>query len=349
MSDERILLAHGSGGQVSHRLINEVFMKSFDNPVLNRQDDAAVLEGSARLAFTTDSYVVKPVFFPGGDIGKLAVCGTVNDLAMSGAAPKYLSAAFIIEEGFFLDDLRRIVDSMVAAAREAGVTIVAGDTKVVEKGGADQVFITTAGIGLLEVGLTISGSNVMPGDKILLSGSLGDHGVAVMSKREGLAFRTEVKSDCAPLNHMTARILAGGAAVHAFRDPTRGGLASTLNEFATQSGVTITIDEAKILINEQVQGACEMLGLDPYQVANEGKLVAAIPADDADTALAAMRADDYGRDARIIGEVTKSSDGKSIMGQSARSKSVGRVLVKTAVGTTRILDMLVGEQLPRIC
>jgi hydrogenase expression/formation protein HypE len=334
MSDERILLAHGSGGKVSHRLITDLFMKAFANPALNKEDDAAVLEGAERLAFTTDSYVVKPIFFPGGDIGKLAVCGTVNDLAMSGADPKYLSAAFVIEEGFPLEALNKVVASMVKAAAEAGVAIVTGDTKVVERGGADQIFINTAGVGLLSSGVDVSASNLKPGDKVLLSGSIGDHGVAVMSKRENLSFRTAIESDCAPLNAMTAAILRSGAEVHAFRDPTRGGLASTLNEFATQSGVTVTIDETAVVIAEQVQGACEMLGLDPYQVANEGKMVAVVPAADADLALSAMRGDKYGAYAAIIGEVTAGPT---------------RVYIKTAVGTTRILDMLIGEQLPRIC
>lgn len=334
MSDDRILLAHGSGGKVSHRLIDDLFMKAFANPALNKEDDSAVLEGASRLAFTTDSYVVKPIFFPGGNIGKLAVCGTVNDLAMSGARPKYLSAAFVIEEGFPLSDLKTVVESMVKAAAEAGVDIVTGDTKVVERGGADQIFINTAGIGVLADGVNVSASNLKPGDKVLISGSIGDHGVAVMSKRENLSFKTAIESDCAPLNAMTAAILNSGAEVHAFRDPTRGGLASTLNEFAAQSGVCVTIDEAKVVVAEQVQGACEMLGLDPYQVANEGKMVAIVSAADADKALAAMRGDKYGKDAAIIGEVTA--------GQP-------RVYIKTAVGTTRILDMLIGEQLPRIC
>ncbi len=334
MSDDRILLAHGSGGKVSHRLISELFMKSFANPALNKEDDAAVLEGAARFAFTTDSYVVKPVFFPGGDIGKLAVCGTVNDLAMSGARPTHLSAAFVIEEGFPLDDLKTIVDSMAKAATEAGVDIVTGDTKVVERGGADQIFINTAGVGSLNEGVDISSSNLKPGDKVLLSGSIGDHGVAVMSKRENLSFRTAIESDCAPLSAMVAKILNTGAEVHAFRDPTRGGLAGTLNEFAERSGVSITIDENLVVIADQVRGACEMLGLDPYQVANEGKMVAVVPAADADKVLAAMRDDKYGRDAAVIGEVNAGN---------------ARVQVKTAVGTTRILDMLIGEQLPRIC
>jgi hydrogenase expression/formation protein HypE len=332
--DDRILLAHGSGGKVSHRLIDELFMKAFTDPVLNRQDDAAVVPGGARLAFTTDSYVVKPIFFPGGDIGKLAVCGTVNDLAMSGAEPKYISAAFIIEEGLPFADLRRIVESMAAAADEAGVAIVTGDTKVVERGGADQIFINTAGIGIVTEGLEISASNIEPGDAVILSGTIGDHGVAIMSTREGLSFKTEIKSDCAPLNGLVAALIDSGAGVKALRDPTRGGLAGTLNEFAAQSDVTIRIDETKVPVAPQVNGACEMLGLDPYQVANEGKLVAVVAAADADKALQALRSVGYGRDAAIIGQA------------EAGAK---RVFVSTVIGTTRILDMLVGEQLPRIC
>lgn len=337
MADDKVLLAHGSGGKVSHRLIDEVFMKVFTDPILNRQDDAAVVPGGERLAFTTDSYVVKPIFFPGGDIGKLAVCGTVNDLSMSGAVPKYISAAFVIEEGFSLEELYKVVESMAAAADEAGVAIVTGDTKVVEHGGADQLFINTAGVGIMRPDTDISAANLRQGDTVIISGSIGDHGVAVMSTREGLSFRTAVESDCAPLNGLIAAVIDSGADVHALRDPTRGGLASTLNEFAVQSGVLVAIDEPSVLVAEQVLGACEMLGLDPYQVANEGKVVAAVAAVDADKTVAAMRMSPYGREARIIGTVAEASDGRP------------RVTVKTTVGTTRILDMLVGEQLPRIC
>ncbi len=337
MADDRVLLAHGSGGKVSHRLIDEVFMKVFTDPVLNRQDDAAVVPGGEQLAFTTDSYVVKPIFFPGGDIGKLAVCGTVNDLSMSGAVPKYISAAFVIEEGFAFAELYRVVESMAAAADEAGVAIVTGDTKVVERGSADQIFINTAGVGIMRPGADIAAANLRPGDAVIISGSIGDHGVAVMSTREGLSFRTAIESDCAPLNGLIAAVIDSGADVHALRDPTRGGLASTLNEFAAQSGVVVAIDETQVLVADQVAGACEMLGLDPYQVANEGKVVAVVAAADADKAVAAMRTSPYGREARIIGIVAEAPDGKP------------RVTLKTTVGTTRILDMLVGEQLPRIC
>lgn len=336
MAEDKVLLAHGSGGKVAHRLIDDIFMKVFTDSILNRQDDAAVVPGGERIAFTTDSYVVKPIFFPGGDIGRLAVCGTVNDLSMSGAVPKYVSAAFVIEEGFDLEELYKIVESMADAAEEAGVSIVTGDTKVVERGGADQLFINTAGVGVMRPGLDISAANVRPGDALVISGSIGDHGVAVMSTREGLSFRTAVESDCAPLNALIAAVLESGADVSALRDPTRGGLASTLNEFASQSGVVIAIDESKVLIKDQVMGACEMLGLDPYQVANEGKVVATVAAADAEKTVAAMRASAYGAEARIIGKVETAADKP-------------RVTVKTAVGTTRILDMLVGEQLPRIC
>ena len=336
MKDDRILLAHGSGGAVSHSLISDFFLKVFTDPTLKRLDDSAVLElGSDRVAFTTDSYVVKPLFFPGGDIGRLAVCGTVNDLAMSGAEPKFISVGFVIEEGLEVSELEKILKSMAEACEEAGVPVVTGDTKVVDRGSADQIFINTAGVGYIKDDIDISGSNVKDGDAILLSGSIGDHGIAVMSKREGLAFGTPVISDCAPLNGMVKAVLDSGAEVHALRDPTRGGLASTLNEFAEQSGVAITIDESKVPISEGVLGACEMLGLDPYQVANEGKLVAAVAGKDADRALEAIRANKYGKDAQIIG--------------TAKQTDRPKVFVSTAIGTTRILDMLSGEQLPRIC
>lgn len=340
MAEDKVLLAHGSGGKVSHNLIDNVFMKCFTDPILNRQDDAAVVNGGARLAFTTDSYVVRPIFFPGGDIGKLAVCGTVNDISMSGAEPRYISVGFIIEEGFPISDLTRIAESMAAAADEAGVAIVTGDTKVVERGGADQIFINTTGIGVVPEGLDISPTNIRPGDAVILSGSIGDHGVAVMSTREGLSFRTEIQSDCAPLNGLIKAVLDTGAEVHALRDPTRGGLASTLNEFAVATGTIITIDESRIVIKDPVNGACEMLGLDPYQVANEGKVVAVVAADDAEKVVAAMKNCAYGQDAMNIGAVAGAAESPGL---------AGKVLIKTAVGTTRILDMLVGEQLPRIC
>lgn len=336
MKDDRILLAHGSGGKLSHKLISGVFLKVFPNPILKRLDDSATFPASAgKLAFTTDTYVVNPIFFPGGDIGRLAVCGTVNDLSMSGATPLYISVSFVFEEGFLLSDLQKILTSMVEACKEANVAIVTGDTKVVEKGSVDRLFINTAGVGIVSEGVDISGANLKAGDKIVLSGSIGDHGIAVMSKREGLEFQTEVKSDCAPLNHLVDKMMRTSRKIRALRDPTRGGIASSLNEFASQSKVEIIIDEEKVQINEGVLGACEMLGLDPYQVANEGKLLAAVAGGDAEKVLQAMRQEKYGEKAEIIGEVI--------------DNATGRVLVKTAIGTTRILDMLVGEQLPRIC
>lgn len=330
------MLAHGSGGKLSHDLISKVFLPSFTNPILEKLDDTAVFDlQGGRLAFTTDSYVVSPLFFNGGDIGRLALCGTVNDLAMSGAVPRFLSVAFIIEEGFLVEDLMRVLDSMRSAADEAGVAVVTGDTKVVEKGGADGLFINTAGVGEVPAGANISGSNARVGDKIILSGTIGDHGIAIISQREGLSFETDIKSDCAPLNGLVGEMLKVSTEIRAMRDPTRGGLASTLNEIASQSQVAIHVWEEKIPIREDVFGACEMLGFDPLHVANEGKLVAVVAAEKAEEILSAMRKHRYGKDAAVIGEVVESHP--------------GRVLMKTAVGATRIVDMLVGEQLPRIC
>lgn len=338
MTQDRILLAHGSGGQLSHNLIEQVFVKHFANPVLKQLDDAAVVELSnedGRLAFTTDSYVVQPIFFPGGDIGKLAICGTVNDLAMSGARPLYLSVSFIIEEGLSLDDLERIVVSMRQAADEAGVEVIAGDTKVVNKGSADGLFINTTGVGIVPEQIGISGSNARPGDRVIVSGAIGDHGMAIMSQREGLEFSAPLRSDCAPLNRLVAAMLEASREIHCLRDPTRGGLATTLNEFAAQSGVGILIHEDKIPIHDAVRGACEMLGLDPLHVANEGKLVAVVDKADAKKVLACMRSHPYGAEAAIIGEV--------------RAEHPGRVVMKTLLGTSRLVDMLVGDLLPRIC
>ena len=332
---EKILLAHGSGSRLSHDLIDRILAPPLNNPILSRMDDSAVFELSGKVAFTTDSYVVSPIFFPGGDIGRLAVCGTVNDLSMSGARPLYISLALIIEEGLELEDLRRVVESVAETAAEAGVIIVTGDTKVVNRGQADRLFINTAGIGLIEGEADISGSNARPGDRIILSGSIGEHGMAVMSKREGLQFNLPVTSDCAPLNHLTAAMLAASRRIHSLRDPTRGGLASTLNEFARHSGVGITIEEAKIPVHDGVRGACELLGLDPLYIANEGKLVAVVDPEDADIVLAAMKKNRYGVQAAIIGEVT--------------TEHKGRVVMKTRIGSSRIVDMPAGEILPRIC
>ena len=333
--EDKILLAHGSGGKLSHDLVKQNFVPLFDNALLNRLDDSAVFELKGRLAFTTDSYVVNPIFFPGGDIGKLAVCGTVNDLSMMGAVPKYLSIALIIEEGLAMSDLRKIMESIRKSAKEAGVKIVTGDTKVVNKGCADKLFINSAGVGIVPSGVDISGSNARVGDKVILSGSIGDHGIAVISQREGLQFSSSVKSDCAPLNRLVAEMLDSGAEIHCMRDPTRGGLASTLNEFASSSNVGIRIEEDSIPVHEGVQAACELLGFDPLYVANEGKLVAVVAAKGAEKLVGVMRRNKYGKEAAIIGEVV--------------SEHSGRVILKTGMGASRIVDMLVGEQLPRIC
>jgi hydrogenase expression/formation protein HypE len=333
--EDKILLAHGSGGKLAHELVEKSFVKAFANPFLAKLDDSAVIELSGKLAFTTDSYVVSPIFFPGGDIGKLAVCGTVNDLAMSGAKPLYLSLAFIIEEGLSRNELNKIVDSTQRAAQKAGVQIVTGDTKVVHRGSADKLFINTAGVGVIPEGVDISGSQARPGDRVILSGTIGDHGIAVLSQREGLSFSTQLKSDCAPLNSLVAAMLVVSPNIHCLRDPTRGGLATSLNELAKQSEVGIRIEEEKIPVREEVLAACAMLGFDPLYVANEGKLVAIVPAEDADKIVEAMRRNRYGKSAAIIGEVT--------------GEHPGRVVMKTCLRTSRIIDMLVGDLLPRIC
>ena len=317
-------------------LIEEIIVPDFDDDELKRLDDAASLAfPTGRLAFSTDTYVVNPIFFPGGDIGRLAVCGTVNDVATSGATPLYISVGFVLEEGFPIADLRRVLISMRDACREAGVHIVTGDTKVVEKGHGDGIFINTAGVGSLAEGVDLSGSYCKPGDKVLVSGTLGDHGIAIISTREGLEFETSIETDAAPLNQLIANVLAAAPGTRGFRDPTRGGISSTLNEFAAASGVSITVEETAVPVKDQVRGASEMLGYDVFQVANEGKMVAVVPAEQAEAALAAMKASPYGEDAAIIGECAEGPAGK--------------VYVHTAFGATRIMDMLVGEQLPRIC
>ena len=333
--DESVLLAHGSGGKLSHELVEKKFLPFLANPALNKLDDSAVFEASGRLAFTTDSYVVNPIFFPGGDIGKLAVCGTVNDLAMNGARPLYLSLSAIIEEGFLLSELEQVVQSVKKAAEEAEVSIIAGDTKVVNRGQADKLFITTSGVGIISAGVDISGANARVGDKVLLSGTIGDHGIAIMSQREGLKFSMALESDCAPLSKLVSQMLEVSSNVHCLRDPTRGGLATTLNELAWQSNVGIVVEEAKIPVREEVKAACELLGLDPIYVANEGKMVAVVDPADANKILARMKKNNYGRDAAIIGEVTEERPGKVVM--------------KTKFGPSRIVDMLSGELLPRIC
>ena len=330
-----IVLGHGSGGKLTAELMRDVFLPAFDNEVLRRMDDQAVLTaGSERIAFTTDSFVVTPLFFPGGDIGRLAVNGTVNDLAMSGAQPLFLSAAFILEEGFPLEELLRVTQSMADAARAAGVAIVTGDTKVVSKGSADKVFITTSGIGLLRAGVTVSASLARAGDKVILSGTMGDHGIAVMSAREGLEMGGTIASDTAPLHRLVDVMLAAGE-VHCLRDPTRGGLATSLCEIASTARIGVEIRADAIPVHPEVKAVCEILGLDPLFVANEGKLVAFVPASCADDVLAAMRQRPEGKDAAIIGEAVE--------------KHPGMVLLTTEVGGTRILDLPFTEQLPRIC
>ena len=336
MAFDKVLLDHGGGGRASHELIERVFVPRFQNPFLKEMNDSAVFDlNGANLAFTTDSYVVDPIFFPGGDIGSLAVCGTVNDLAMRGAKPYYLSVGFIMEEGFPLKDLEQILLSMERAAQEAGVQIVTGDTKVVPKGAVDKIFINTSGIGLIPKGFNIAGQNAQPGDAVLLSGTLGDHGLTILSKREGLAFESSLKSDAAPLNHLVQEILSTGPEIHVLRDPTRGGLATTLNEIAGQSQVGIEIWEETIPIRDSVSAASEILGLDPLYVANEGKLVAILPQSQAEAVLAVMKKNPYGQDAALIGEV--------------KAENPGKVVLKTIIGGKRLLDMLTGEQLPRIC
>lgn len=341
MSEETVLLAHGSGGQLSHELVEHVFGRHFDNPILATLNDAALLDAlrsadGSRLAFTTDSYVISPLFFPGGDIGKLAVCGTVNDLAVMGAQPRYLSAAYILEEGLPMSTLERVVASMAETARAAGVQIVTGDTKVVGHGAADGLFINTAGVGIVPPGADYVPAHLQRGDRILVSGTMGDHGMAVMMEREGLQFSTDLQSDCAPLNGLIGSLLdAVPDAVRCMRDPTRGGLVATLNEWAGAAEVGIVVEENAIPLREQVRGACEILGLDPLYVANEGKVVVAVAPEQAEAALAALRAHPLGREAAIVGQVT--------------SDHPRRVVARTPLGAHRILDMLVGEQLPRIC
>jgi len=335
--DEKIVMGHGSGGRMSHELIGRLFQTPFANPALAAGDDAGVVAVAAgRLAVSTDSHVVWPLFFPGGDIGKLSVCGTVNDLAMMGATPRYLTAGFILEEGLDVALLAEVVLSMQAAAAEAGVQIVAGDTKVVQRGKADGLYINTAGVGELPPGRAIGGARAQAGDVVILSGPIGDHGIAVLGARGELGFQADVVSDVAPLNALVAALLAaGGDAVHVLRDPTRGGVATTLNEIARQSGVAVVLDERAIPVRPAVVAACEMLGFDPLYVANEGKLLAFVAAEAAPAVLDAMRATHYGEEAVVIGRV--------------QAAPAGRVLLRTAIGSTRVVDMLAGEMLPRIC
>jgi hydrogenase expression/formation protein HypE len=339
--NNRILLAHGSGGRLTHELVETLFKKRFHNPILDAMDDAAEIwiprsksGDDMRLAFTTDSFVVDPIFFPGGDIGKLAVCGTVNDLAMKGAVPTAISVAAIIEEGFEISLLVKITESLARAAEEAGIKIVAGDTKVVEKGKADKIFITTSGVGVIPKGIHLSGSNAKPGDAVLINGTIGDHGIAVMTARNDFKLKTPVKSDCAPLNKLVSKMLRACKGIHVMRDPTRGGLATTLNEIAASSGVGIIIDEKLIPVKREVRAACNILGFDPLYVANEGKVTAILPEKYYGTVLKAMRKHKYGKDAGLIGEVVNAPRG---------------LWLRTSAGGLRPLVMLEGEQLPRIC
>jgi hydrogenase expression/formation protein HypE len=341
---DHIVLGHGSGGLLTNDLISRLFLPGFSNDILAALEDQATVrvpgtdskqQTGSRIAFTTDAFVVKPLFFPGGDIGRLAVCGTINDLAVGGAQPLYLSAAFILEEGLALSDLERIVASMRSACSETGVALVTGDTKVVDRGKGDQVFITTSGIGVVPEGRTLSIRAGRPGDRILVSGTLGDHGVAIMSVREGLDFETVLTSDCAPLADLTRVMLQGCPSIRCMRDPTRGGLSSALNELAVGSRVGVVIREEAISVRPEVRGACELLGLDPLYVANEGKLIAVVGPEDADPLLKVMRRHPLGQNAAIIGEIV--------------SEHPGMVTMKSLVGGERVITLLAGEQLPRIC
>ena len=336
LKNGRVELLHGAGGRAMTELVTDLFHRALDNPALARGHDAALLpRPEGRVVMSTDGYVISPLFFPGGDIGAMAVHGTVNDLAMAGGQPLALTAGFILEEGLPLADLTRIVDSMARAAREAGVQVVAGDTKVVERGKADGVFITTAGVGVVPDGIEIAGDRARPGDAVIVSGTLGDHGVAVMSKRANMSFGTEILSDSQPLNDLVAEMLAVAPDLHVLRDPTRGGLAAALNEIAGQSAVVIALEEAALPLRPAVASACELLGLDPLNIANEGKLVAICPPARAQALLAAMRAHPKGREAAIVGTV--------------REAPQGVVYMRTGLGGNRIVDWIAGEQLPRIC
>ncbi|MCP3875259.1 MAG: hydrogenase expression/formation protein HypE [Desulfobacteraceae bacterium] len=336
MTEEKILLDHGSGGKVSHSMFSDIILPLFENPELSKQDDGATLDiDGAKLAFSTDSYVVDPIFFPGGNIGDLAVNGTINDISMCGAIPKFISVGLIIEEGLSIKDLKSILETMATAAKKAGVKIVTGDTKVVPRGKADKIFINTSGIGVIPDNVEVSGHNAKPGDKIIVSGTIADHGITVLSSREGLKFDSDIKTDSAPLNHMVQSIVQSDCDVHVLRDPTRGGLGTTLNEIAVQSQVGIKIDEQSLPIRGAVQGTCELLGFDPLYIANEGKLIAFVKPEDAQKALEIIQQDEFGKDAVIIGEVIDETPGK--------------VFLQTAIGGSRIVDMLTGEQLPRIC
>ncbi|MCX8011038.1 MAG: hydrogenase expression/formation protein HypE [Ignavibacteria bacterium] len=333
---DKILLAHGGGGKLSNQLIQKLFISQFDNEFLNVQHDGAVFEiNGTKFAFTTDSYVIQPIFFPGGDIGELAIYGTVNDLAMCGAKPLYISVGLIIEEGFAIDELWKITLSLKNASEKSGVKIITGDTKVVDKGKGDKIFINTSGLGIVYEGVNVSPKNCKAGDVIILSGRIAEHGIAIMSAREGIEFETTIQSDTAPLNDLVENIFSVSKKVHVLRDPTRGGLASAFNEIAASANVGIYIDENKIPILEQVKAVCELLGFDPLYVANEGKLIAIVEAEDSEKILQAMRSHPLGTESQIIGEVVSSHP--------------KRVVMKTSIGSQRIVDMISGEQLPRIC
>jgi hydrogenase expression/formation protein HypE len=332
---DRITLAHGSGGLLTHTLIRDIFLKHMSNDILLQGDDSARLPfPEGRLAFTTDSFVVSPIFFKGGDIGKLAICGTVNDLSCSGAKPLYLSCGFILEEGMPFGELEQIAASMGRTAAACGVRIVAGDTKVVPRGAADRIFINTSGIGVIPQGIEISGANARPGDRVIATGPLGDHGCSILLERENLGLAVEIQSDCAPLNNLVEKVLSAGE-VHVLRDPTRGGAATTLNEIAQQSGVGILVQEDRIPVRDEVRGVCELLGMDPLYMANEGRLLIIAPESSVPAILEILHQEDVGQGACVIGEILE--------------EQKGRVLLRTVAGGSRILDMLVGDQLPRIC
>lgn len=333
---KEITLAHGSGGKLTHRLIEQMILPQFKNEFLQPLHDGALLNiNNTKLAFSTDSYVINPIFFPGGDIGELAMNGTVNDISMCGAKPMYISAAFIIEEGFAMEDFWRIILSMKKAAKKAGVLLVTGDTKVVDRGKGDQIYINTSGIGIIPGDVNIQPANVKAGDKIIINGTIADHGIAIMSVRENLEFETEIRSDTAALNGLVETILEASKNIHMLRDATRGGVTSVMTEIAESSKLGVHLEETKIPIREDVKGACEMLGLDPLYVANEGKMIAIVPPEICDTILHAMQLHPLGKDATIIGEIVRGHP--------------GMVMMKTAVGGSRVVDMLSGEQLPRIC
>jgi len=336
MKSDKILLDHGSGGKISHSLTTDMLLPVFDNPILGQLNDGAIFElEGMRFAFSTDSYTVDPIFFPGGNIGDLAINGTVNDVAMCGGDPVYLSVGLIIEEGFSMTDLEKIISEMGMAAETAGVTVVTGDTKVVPKGAVDKIFINTSGIGLIPPNVDIASHHAKPGDQIILSGTIADHGITILTRREGLSFKTSITSDTAPLNHMVKQMLTTGRGIHVLRDPTRGGVGTALNEIAEKSKIGIKIYEEKIPLKKEVAAACELLGFDPLYLANEGKLLAFVCAEDTDAVLAAIKTNPFGKDAAVIGEVVEDH--------------IGKVILETRIGGMRIVDMLAGEQLPRIC